>query len=212
MSDTKSFWTTLPGILSGIAAVIGAIVSLLLVLMQLNIINPASNGPPPENKTEHPSPPSTLSTDPLPGQAEDLKNRIYDLTFKIDELNDELTRIAPPAGLLQELEHHKINFENRIAELNQILTAARREINELRGHDDTEPNARSRIHSLEEETIPDHETEKRYVENELNTVAEEILKAKKKKELVETLYELEEQKQYLQDQLNRLTMPKDLKP
>jgi hypothetical protein len=40
MSETKSFWTTLPGILTGIAGIITAIGGLLVVLYQIEVIGP----------------------------------------------------------------------------------------------------------------------------------------------------------------------------
>ena len=40
MSETKSFWTTLPGILTGIAGIITAIGGLLVVLYQIQVIGP----------------------------------------------------------------------------------------------------------------------------------------------------------------------------
>jgi hypothetical protein len=42
MSETKSFWATLPGILTGIASIITAIG----VLWQIEVIRPGANGPP----------------------------------------------------------------------------------------------------------------------------------------------------------------------
>ena len=44
MTDTKSFWATLPGILTGIAGVITAIGGLLLILHQVNLFGPEQNG------------------------------------------------------------------------------------------------------------------------------------------------------------------------
>jgi len=211
MSDTKSFWTTLPGVLSGIAGVIGAIVSLLLVLMQLKIIEPSTNGPPTENESKQTPAPPTFSPDPLTGQAEDLENQIRELTFKINELEKEWTSSPMPAGLLHELEYHKKEYENKIVEFDQMLVAKRQEINELRRHENTDPDVRARIQRLEDEAIPDLEVGKRYVENELKKMIEEIPKARKKKELKETLYELREKKQVLQNQLDRLTRPKEPK-
>jgi hypothetical protein len=53
MNDQKSFWATLPGILTGIAAVIGAIVGLLTILNQIGIF---ATKPPAVSQS--PSPPS----------------------------------------------------------------------------------------------------------------------------------------------------------
>lgn len=91
-----------------------------------------------------------------------------------------------------------------------MLAAARQERDELRGQESTAPDVRAHIHKLETETIPDLETNKRYMENERNTVTEKIAKAEKKKELEETLHELQGQKQILQDQLSSLRMAKEL--
>jgi hypothetical protein len=44
VTDTKSFWATLPGILTGIAGVITAIGGLLLILHQVNLFGPERNG------------------------------------------------------------------------------------------------------------------------------------------------------------------------
>jgi len=40
MSDTKSFWATLPGILTGIAGILSAIGGLLVILYQIGVIGP----------------------------------------------------------------------------------------------------------------------------------------------------------------------------
>ena len=44
MTDTKSFWATLPGILTGIASVITAIGGLVVILHQTNLFGPEQNG------------------------------------------------------------------------------------------------------------------------------------------------------------------------
>lgn len=212
MSDTKSFWTTLPGILSGIAAVIGAIVSLLLVLMQLNIIDPLPNGSSTESSKEPTPTPPKLSTNPLPEKVEGLEGQVFDLTTTINEKEEELTKIPLPAGLLPELEDHKKEFEKSILEFNQMLEAKRQKLDELRGSEYPDPDVRARIQQLEGEAIPDLKVGKRYVEEELNKVAEEIQKARRKQELEETLYEHREKRQVLQNQLDYLTMPKEPKP
>jgi hypothetical protein len=51
MSDKKSFWNTLPGLLTGVAGVITAIGGFLVVLHQIGIIEPKPNGM--SNETSH---------------------------------------------------------------------------------------------------------------------------------------------------------------
>ena len=91
-----------------------------------------------------------------------------------------------------------------------MLAAARQERDELRGQERTAPDISAHIHKLETETIPDLETHKRHMENELNSVAEEIPKAKERKEAEETLHQLQGEKQILQDQLDGLRMAEKL--
>jgi hypothetical protein len=43
MNDTKSFWATLPGILTGIAGILTAIGGLLVILYQIGVIGPDRN-------------------------------------------------------------------------------------------------------------------------------------------------------------------------
>ena len=51
MSEQKSFWTTLPGILTGLAAVVGALASLIIALnTQQNGVNGDPNGPEADRK------------------------------------------------------------------------------------------------------------------------------------------------------------------
>ncbi|MCI0563537.1 MAG: hypothetical protein MN733_34105 [Nitrososphaera sp.] len=45
MDDNKSFWTTLPGILTGLAAVITAIGGIIAILYQAGVIGPKQNTP-----------------------------------------------------------------------------------------------------------------------------------------------------------------------
>lgn len=212
MGDTKSFWATLPGVLSGIAAVIGAIVSLLLVLMQLNILDPLPNGSLPDNNQEAQPTPPKFSTNPLPEKVDSLERQLFDLTTTINEKEEALSMIPLPVGLLPELEYRKKEVEKSIVELNEMLEAKRQELDELRGSEYTDPDVRARMQQLEGETIPDLEVGKRHVEEELRQVAENIQKARSKQEVEETLYELRERRQDVQNQLDLLTMPKELKP
>ena len=58
MNEKKSFWTTFPGILTGIAGIITAIGGLLVILYQIGVIGPkpdrlnVEKGPEPPPKTE----------------------------------------------------------------------------------------------------------------------------------------------------------------
>ncbi|WP_319547970.1 hypothetical protein [Desulfogranum marinum] len=209
MNDTQSFWTSLPGILSGIAAVIGAIVSLLLVLIQLNIL-PVNNKPPLTSDQKELSSLPTVPPPPSPDQVDKLESRIHEISVTINELEEKFATIPLPTGLIEELEHHREEIEKNIGELEQMLAAARQERDELRGQERTAPDISAHIHKLETETIPDLETHKRHMENELNSVAEEIPKAKERKEAEETLHQLQGEKQILQDQLDGLRMAEKL--
>lgn len=54
MSEKKSFWTTLPGILTGVAGIITATGGLLIILYQIGVIGPKQNIIPNERERERP--------------------------------------------------------------------------------------------------------------------------------------------------------------
>ncbi len=55
MSEKKSFWTTLPGILTGVAGIITATGGLLIVLYQIGEIGPKQNITPDKREREKPT-------------------------------------------------------------------------------------------------------------------------------------------------------------
>lgn len=79
-AESKSFWTSVPGILTGITALVTAVAGLLTVLYQIGLIGgqpptPAEQPPPPQTEQSPPpqaeqSPPSQAEQSPPPTPAE----------------------------------------------------------------------------------------------------------------------------------------------
>lgn len=77
MADKPSFWHTLPGILTGLAAVVGAVGALVVGLHQAGLLGQGGTPAPPSEPAPMPAPGST----PTPAPA---GFRIVDMTLRAD--------------------------------------------------------------------------------------------------------------------------------
>lgn len=207
MSETKSFWTTLPGILTGIAGVITAIGGLLVILHQIEVIGP--NTSPDVMGSKKIGPEWIGRTELEPNQnikiIKELKNQIAEIDIKIKISEEELARSPHQRGSLHELQDIRREREKRIEEVENLQRELRTEVEQLRLNATGDPDARRRIEQIEGETIPDLKAERTAVQTQLQELYDMIRKAEKRDELRGRINELNEKKQSLQEDINRLT-------
>ncbi|MDY0282791.1 MAG: hypothetical protein RBR35_19845, partial [Salinivirgaceae bacterium] len=157
MNETKSFWTTLPGILTGIASVITAIGGLLVILYQIEVIGSSTSSYVIESEKKGLE--KIERTEPEPNQniklIKDLKNQIAEIDIKIKISEEELARSPHQRGSLHELQDIRREREKRLEEVENLQRALRTEVEQLRLHATGDPDARRRIEQIEGETIPD---------------------------------------------------------
>lgn len=207
MNETKSFWTTLPGILTGIASVITAIGGLLVILYQIEVIGSSTSSYVIESEKKGLE--KIERTEPEPNQniklIKDLKNQIAEIDIKIKISEEELARSPHQRGSLHELQDIRREREKRLEEVENLQRALRTEVEQLRLHATGDPDARRRIEQIEGETIPDLKAERTAVQTQLQELYDMIRKAEKRDELRGRINELNEKKQSLQEDINRLT-------
>ncbi len=141
---------------------------------------------------------------PAPGTPiNTLKDQIRAIDVQMQQIEEELTEIPLPRGLLHELEHFRQEHEEHLSYIENRLTRFSLELEELHSHQSVDPGVRESIQAMEHETIPDLETEKRAVQQQLEELQEEIREAQKRVELEKGIHELEMRKETLQEEISR---------
>ncbi len=112
MAKTKSFWVTLPGILTGIAGVITAIGGLLLILYQINVIGPQQREVPGE----------------VPGEMEQERLRLEE---RVSEIRHQIARLISEIESLQPEAEQNPDIEMAVRDKRRIIHELEREMQDI---------------------------------------------------------------------------------
>ncbi len=207
MSKTKSFWTTLPGVLTGIAGVITAIGGLLVVLDQIGAIKLDTSPNVIEQTRTVPEGREEIEFEPnLTAKGiEELRGQLAEIEMKIKISEEGLERSSQPQGFLHELQVTRREREKRLEEIENMQTALRTEVEQLRLQATSDPDAMRRIEQIEGETILDLENESQAVQRQVQESKDMIRNAGKNGELKGRIEDLRKQKQSLQEEIENLT-------
>ncbi len=134
-----------------------------------------------------------------------MKNEIREIDFQIQKLEEELTNAPRPPGPLHELQYRRRERAERLEEIENVQAVLRAEVERLRLHASGDSEAKRRIEQMEGEQIPDLEVERRAVREQVQELQDMILNARKRIELEGRVEDLREQKQSLQEGIDRLT-------
>ncbi len=192
----------------------GVLGSLLLVAGVIFYIQRSSDPPlPPDKQT--PADPSAQPSVRVPKKSGSsivisapdtpgiytLEEQIRAIDEQMQKIEEELTAIPLPPGLLHELEDFRQEHEEHLSDIENRLTRFRLELEELRPHQSVDLYARASIEKIENEIIPDLEIEKRAVQQQLQELQEEIQAAQKRVELEKRIHEYERRKQTLREEI-----------
>ncbi|MBU0960767.1 MAG: hypothetical protein KKH60_04510 [Proteobacteria bacterium] len=204
MSETKSFWTTLPGILSGIAGVITAIGGLLAILYSIGVLGPSEANKPTGVVRE---PPRIVSED-VGGKTslviKNLENEISELEMTIEMVEKKLAGGSQPSGSLNELQSLKEEREKRLMEIENSQVALKFELEQLQLHASGNQEVQRKIEQIEGESIPDLEAERSVVQGQVQELKEMIFEAENKSTAKGELELLRKKKQNLQEEMEQL--------
>jgi len=112
MAKTKSFWVTLPGILTGIAGVITAIGGLLLILYQINVIGPQQEEVPGE----------------VPGEMEQERLRLEE---RVSEIRHQIARLISEIESMQPEAEQNPDIEMAVRDKRRIIHELEREMQDI---------------------------------------------------------------------------------
>jgi hypothetical protein len=207
MSEAKSFWTTLPGILTGMAGLITAIGGLLVILDQIGVFQSNNSS---QSVIERPILRSgeigKVGPEPNPNskRIKELENRLAKIGIEIKFSEEEFNRSPQAQGFLYELEDTSQEREKRLEEIENLQTAFKTEVEQLRLQA-TDEDAKQRIEQIEGETIPDLEVERRTVQSHVQELKNMIRNAENNAQLKGRIEDLRKQNQSLQEELEYLT-------
>ncbi|MEA3467127.1 MAG: hypothetical protein U9R57_02760 [Thermodesulfobacteriota bacterium] len=154
-------------------------------------------------RSSAPALPSVVTPAPGTSSINTLKDQIRAIDLQMQQIEEELTAIPLPRALLYELEHFRQEHEEHLSYIENRLTRFSLELEELHSHRSVDPGVRESIQAMANETIPDLETEKRAVQQQMEELQEEIREAQKRVELEKGIHELEMRKENLQEEINR---------
>ncbi|MBU0946777.1 MAG: hypothetical protein KJ804_08970 [Proteobacteria bacterium] len=206
MGEAKSFWTTLPGILTGMAGLITAIGGLLVILDQIEVFHPNNDKRITDQTMPGPDWRGKVEPEPHPtgNRVKELEKQLADIEIKIKNLEEQFSHSPQTQGVLYELQETSKERGKRLAEIEKLQTASKIEVERLRLQA-TDADARRKIEQIEGETIPDLEAERIAVHRHIRELKDMIHNAENNDQLKREIADLRKQKQSWQEEFEYLT-------
>lgn len=135
----------------------------------------------------------------------ELERKVQDIDIQIQALEEQAAGDRGPFDPQHKLQDARREHERRLAEIESRQMALRSELEQLRPFENADAEAKRRIEQIEGEEIPSLEAEKRAVQTELEEMHGMAGDAEKPDVFGGRIGELEQQKQSLQEAIDRLT-------